>query len=124
MEEVYTYFVSKSNLFMFLQLYDNAVSYRNLYVNSLLDMVVSFPYYFHIISESFSRLLMNQLSSSKRTQVIAGLVEGNSIRATVRMTGASKNAIQRLLAALGPACERYPNRVLRPFQTDPLPAQP
>jgi len=29
------------------------------------------------------------------------------------MTGASKNAIQRLLAAIGPACEEYQNRVLR-----------
>ncbi len=56
---------------------------------------------------------MNQLNPAKRAQVIAVLVEGNSIPATVRMTGASKNAIQRLLAALGPACERYQNRVLR-----------
>ncbi len=29
------------------------------------------------------------------------------------MTGVSKNAILRLLAALGPACEQYQNRVLR-----------
>src|SRR6202521_2048509 len=29
------------------------------------------------------------------------------------MTGASKNAIQRLLAAIGPACEAYQNRALR-----------
>jgi len=59
---------------------------------------------------------MNGLTPAKRAQVIAALVEGNSIRATVRMTGASKNAIQRLLAASGPACEEY----LR-FQMDPLP---
>jgi hypothetical protein len=45
---------------------------------------------------------MNQLNVCKRTQVVAALVEGNSIRATVRMTGASKNAIQRLPASLGP----------------------
>jgi IS1 family transposase len=56
---------------------------------------------------------VNQLNSQKRSQVIAALVEGNSIRATVRMTGASKNAIQRLLAAIGPACEQYQNRALR-----------
>jgi IS1 family transposase len=56
---------------------------------------------------------MNRTSTQQRTRVIAALVEGNSIRATVRMTGVSKNAVQRLLAALGPACEEYQNRTLR-----------
>ena len=56
---------------------------------------------------------MNTLSKEQKARVIAALVEGNSIRATVRMTGASKNAIQRLLAALGPICEEYQNRALR-----------
>jgi IS1 family transposase len=56
---------------------------------------------------------MNTLNKSKKAQVISALVEGNSIRATVRMTGASKNAIARLMAKLGPACEEYQNRVLR-----------
>src|ERR1700723_1568195 len=56
---------------------------------------------------------MNRLTPAKQAQVVAALVEGNSIRATVRMTGASKNAIQRLLAAIGPACEAYQNRALR-----------
>jgi hypothetical protein len=49
---------------------------------------------------------MNTLNKAKKEQVIAALVEGNSIRATVRMTGASKNAIARLMAKLGPACKR------------------
>jgi IS1 family transposase len=56
---------------------------------------------------------MNRLTPSKQTQVIAALVEGNSIRATVRMTGVSKNAIQRLLAALGPVCEQFHDRAVR-----------
>jgi IS1 family transposase len=56
---------------------------------------------------------MNSTSIQQRARVIAALVEGNSIRATVRMTGVSKNAIQRLLAALGPACEKYQSRTLR-----------
>ena len=47
--------------------------------------------------------IMNKLSTSKRTQ-IAALVEGNSIRATVRMTGVAKNTIVKLLADLGEAC--------------------
>src|SRR5260370_24087533 len=57
-------------------------------------------------------LPMNRLARAKGTQVIAALVEGNSIRATVRMTGVSKNAIQRLLAVLGPGCEQYQDRAL------------
>src|ERR1700693_4596490 len=56
---------------------------------------------------------MNRLSKEQQARVIAALVEGNSIRATVRITGVSKNAIQRLMAALGPACEQYQNRALR-----------
>jgi IS1 family transposase len=56
---------------------------------------------------------MNRISDEQKTRVIAALVEGNSIRATVRMTGVSKNAIQRLMAVLGPACEEYQSRTLR-----------
>lgn len=36
---------------------------------------------------------MNQLTQAKRFQVISALVEGNSIRATVRMTGVAKNTV-------------------------------
>lgn len=36
---------------------------------------------------------MNRLSQGQRVQVIAALVEGNSIRAIVRMTGAAKNTV-------------------------------
>lgn len=56
---------------------------------------------------------MNKLTSQKRAQIIAALVEGNSLRATSRMTGASKVTILRLLEALGAACSEYQNRVLR-----------
>lgn len=55
---------------------------------------------------------MNQLSSEKRAQIVAALVEGNSIRATVRMTGASKNTIAKLLIALGAACSEYLDKAL------------
>lgn len=50
---------------------------------------------------------MNQLTLAKRVQVISALVEGNSLRAIVRMTGVSLNTIQKLLAELGPACAAY-----------------
>jgi hypothetical protein len=56
---------------------------------------------------------MNILSKSKRLQVIASLVEGNSIRATVRMTGAAKNTVVKLLAEIGKACEEYQGRTCR-----------
>ena len=56
---------------------------------------------------------MNRLSTEKRAQIIGALVEGNSIRATVRMTGAAKNTIVKLLADLGLACSEYQNKTLR-----------
>jgi IS1 family transposase len=55
---------------------------------------------------------MNQLSSEKRTQIVAALVEGCSIRSVVRMTGASKNTIAKLLVELGAACADYLNKSL------------
>lgn len=55
---------------------------------------------------------MNKLSNEKRAQIVAALVEGCSIRATVRMTGASKNTIAKLLVELGAACSDYLDRHL------------
>jgi IS1 family transposase len=55
---------------------------------------------------------MNRLSTEKRAQIIGCLVEGASIRATVRMTGAAKNTITKLLADLGEACTEYQDGVL------------
>ncbi|MEO8129175.1 MAG: IS1 family transposase [Bryobacteraceae bacterium] len=56
---------------------------------------------------------MNKLDNAKRVQVVAALVEGNSIRATVRMTGVSKNTIAKLLVELGSACSEYQDSVMR-----------
>src|SRR6266849_6094376 len=50
---------------------------------------------------------MNKLDTAKRAQIVAALVEGCSVRATVRMTGASKNTIAKLLVELGAACSDY-----------------
>ncbi|MGI8921575.1 MAG: IS1 family transposase [Solirubrobacteraceae bacterium] len=50
---------------------------------------------------------MNRISTEKRAQIIGCLVEGNSIRATVRMTGAAKNTVTKLLVDLGAACADY-----------------
>ncbi len=56
---------------------------------------------------------MNRRSLDKQTQIVRSLVEGNSIRATVRMTGASKNTIAKLLVDFGTACARYQDGHLR-----------
>jgi IS1 family transposase len=56
---------------------------------------------------------MNRLTTERRAQVISALVEGNSIRATVRMTSAAKNTVTKLLVDLGAACAEYQDRVLR-----------
>lgn len=58
-------------------------------------------------------VIMNRLSTAKRAQIIGCLVEGNSIRATVRMTGAAKNTIVKLLADLGEACAEYQDGVFQ-----------
>jgi hypothetical protein len=56
---------------------------------------------------------MNKLSTEKRAQIIGCLVEGMSIRATVRITGAAKNTITKLLADLGTACADYQDQTFR-----------
>jgi IS1 family transposase/lambda repressor-like predicted transcriptional regulator len=58
-------------------------------------------------------VIMNKLRIAKRTQVIASLVEGNSIRATVRMTGVAKNTVAKLLVEIGQACTEYQDRAMR-----------
>lgn len=55
---------------------------------------------------------MNRLDTNTRARVVAALVEGNSIRATVRMTGVAKNTISNLLLDLGEACSDYMSRTL------------
>lgn len=54
---------------------------------------------------------MNRLSNTDRTRVIACLVEGNSIRSTVRITGIAKKTVSRLGAELGQACEKFASKV-------------
>ena len=50
---------------------------------------------------------MNKLSTEKRVQLLACLVEGNSIRATARMTGVAFNTVLRFVADAGRACSIY-----------------
>jgi IS1 family transposase len=55
---------------------------------------------------------MNRLDPKKQAQVVAALVEGNSIRATVRMTGVAKNTVAKLLLELGDACSEYLDKAM------------
>jgi IS1 family transposase len=55
---------------------------------------------------------MNKLDTAKRTQIVTAIVEGCSVRSISRMTGASKNTIQKLLLDLGIACIDYMNKTL------------
>lgn len=50
---------------------------------------------------------MNKLSNAKRAQVVRCLVEGNSMRSTVRMTGVALNTISKLLVDLGEVCAKH-----------------
>lgn len=61
---------------------------------------------------------MNKLRLEKRTQIISCLVEGNSIRATCRMTGAAKGTVTRLLTSVGTACAEYQDKHLLNLQCE------
>lgn len=56
---------------------------------------------------------MNRLDAETRTQVINCLVEGCSIRSTVRMTGVAKKTVMRLLVEVGAVCTDYQDRIFR-----------
>ena len=49
----------------------------------------------------------------QKTRVVGALVEGNSIRSTVRMTGVAKNTVVKLLLDLADACAAYHDRHVR-----------
>jgi IS1 family transposase len=55
---------------------------------------------------------VNMLPKEKRVGVIGSLVEGTSISATARMTGAAKHTILKLPKDLGCACAEYHDRVV------------
>ncbi|HUQ94563.1 MAG TPA: IS1 family transposase [Bryobacteraceae bacterium] len=56
---------------------------------------------------------MNRLDTVRRAQVVRCLVEGNSIRSTVRITGVAKNTVVKLLVELGAACTKYMDDTMR-----------
>jgi IS1 family transposase len=56
---------------------------------------------------------MNKKSTKERAQILQLLVEGNSLRATSRITGASINTVTKLLVEAGEACAWYQDKNLR-----------
>lgn len=59
------------------------------------------------------RAIMNKLTTQKRIQVVAPLVEGAIVNSVVRMTGVSKPTILKLLVDLGTTCAKYQDEKLR-----------
>jgi len=55
---------------------------------------------------------MNVLTTKDRARILSMLVEGNSVNATCRMTGVSKNTVLKLLSHVGRASAAYCDRVM------------
>lgn len=55
---------------------------------------------------------MNKLDTSKRAMILRCLTEGNSVRATTRLTGASKTTILKLISEFGEFAEWYQDKHL------------
>jgi IS1 family transposase len=60
---------------------------------------------------------MNRLNIEERAKILGCLVEGNSIRATARLTDTDKKTVLRLLADVGAACADYHDKHVRNIVT-------
>ncbi len=56
---------------------------------------------------------MNRLSIEQRAKILGCMVEGNSVRATSRLTGADKKTVLRLLSEFGTACQKFHDATVR-----------
>jgi transposase len=56
---------------------------------------------------------MNKLSRERRAAILGMMVEGNSIRAIVRMADVSKNTVVKLLEDAGEAFSAYQDQAFR-----------
>lgn len=56
---------------------------------------------------------MNQLATDQRAKILNCLIEGCSMRATTRLTGAAKKTVERLLVSAGTACAEYHGKTMR-----------
>jgi len=58
-------------------------------------------------------LIMNRMTKEEQVRVVGALVEGNSIRATSRMTGVARNTVTKVLVDLGIACMKFHDEHVR-----------
>ena len=58
-------------------------------------------------------VIMNKLDTKRRALILRTLVEGNSMRSTVRITGAAKNTVSKLLQDAGRVCAQFQRSALR-----------
>lgn len=65
------------------------------------------------LERSSIKVSMNKLTTADRVRVIKCLVDGCSIRATVRITGIAKNTVTKLVVALGTVCAEYHDEHVR-----------
>jgi IS1 family transposase len=61
---------------------------------------------------------MNRLTSEQRAAVITCLIEGCSVRSTVRMTGVAKKTVLRVLVEVGAVWADYQDRVMRNLKSE------
>ena len=61
--------------------------------------------------------IMNRLDTMTRARVVSALVEGNSLRATARMTGVARMTVEKLLRDLGEACIAFHDSTVRNLKT-------
>jgi IS1 family transposase len=56
---------------------------------------------------------MNRLSTTERAKVIGCIIEGCSLRSTVRLTGVAKKTVSRILVEVGEACAAFHDKIMR-----------
>lgn len=56
---------------------------------------------------------MNQLSQDERARIISCLIEGCSLRSTVRLTGFSRKGVGRTMVEAGKACAAYHKKIMQ-----------
>lgn len=61
---------------------------------------------------------MNRLSPERQAAILRALCEGNSVRATCRLTGAAKATVLKLLVEVGEFCSGYQDWRLRGLKTE------
>jgi IS1 family transposase len=69
----------------------------------LLDMLERLKYNYN----------MNKLNKKKRAQILAVLVEGNSLRATARICDVAFNTVLKFIPEIGKACAEYQDKTFR-----------